>query len=100
MDLFWEAHDPTTINRQGADVGTQYRSIIMYHSDGQHQEALASKAAAQKDFKDPLVTAIEPLTVFYPAEKYHQDYYTRNAEAPYCRYVIEPKLKKLGLERK
>jgi peptide-methionine (S)-S-oxide reductase len=98
VDLFWEAHDPTTLNRQGADVGTQYRSIILYRDDHQQKDALESKAAAQKEFGDSIVTVIEPLKEFYPAEKYHQEYYSKNSGAPYCRFVIAPKLKKLGLQ--
>lgn len=96
LDLFWEAHDPTTLNRQGADVGTQYRSIILYHDEAQRKVAEASKTAAQKNFSRPIVTEIVPLTDFYPAENYHQDYFRRNGQAPYCQFVIAPKLKKLG----
>ncbi|MGA1204596.1 MAG: peptide-methionine (S)-S-oxide reductase MsrA [Opitutales bacterium] len=95
LNFFWEAHDPTTLNRQGADVGTQYRSIILYNSPDQEAVAKASLEAARNRFKDPIVTEIQPLGDFYPAEKYHQDYYRNNPNAPYCRYVIAPKLKKL-----
>ncbi|MBE2215713.1 MAG: peptide-methionine (S)-S-oxide reductase MsrA, partial [Opitutaceae bacterium] len=95
LELFWEAHDPTTLNRQGADVGTQYRSVILTHDDAQKQAAEKSKAAAQAKFSRPIVTEIAPLGDFYPAEKYHQDYYRRNRNAPYCRAVIAPKLEKL-----
>lgn len=95
LDFFWEAHDPTTQNRQGADVGTQYRSAIFYADEAQKEAALASREKAQKAFADPIVTEIEPLEVFYPAEDYHQDYYANNAAQPYCRFVIAPKLKKL-----
>jgi peptide-methionine (S)-S-oxide reductase len=97
LDLFWRAHDPTTLNRQGADVGTQYRSAIFYHSEEQRRAAEASRKALDesKRLGAPVVTAIEPAGVFYPAEAYHQDYYKRNANAPYCRAVIAPKLKKL-----
>jgi len=98
LELFWTAHDPTTLNRQGADVGTQYRSIILTHDDAQRVAAEKSKAAAQKDFPRPIVTEIVPLTVFYAAEKYHQDYFRTNRQAPYCRMVIAPKLHKLGRE--
>lgn len=98
LDVFWESHDPTTLNRQGADVGTQYRSVVFYHSERQKRAAETSKAAAQKKFDDPIVTQIEPLKVFYPAENYHQDYYKNNRNAPYCTFVIKPKLKKLNLE--
>ena len=96
---FWQLHDPTTLNRQGADVGTQYRSAIFVHSDSQKQVAEASKKAAQEDFTDPIVTEITPATTFYPAEIYHQDYYFQNkSKNGYCRVVIEPKLKKLKLD--
>lgn len=96
---FWKMHDPTTLNRQGNDVGTQYRSAIFYHNEEQKKIAVASKEAAQEDFKDPIVTEITALSEFYPAESYHQDYYMQNKSAnSYCRYVIEPKLKKLKLE--
>lgn len=95
LDFFWEAHDPTTLNRQGADVGTQYRSIILYRSEEQKEAAERSMKAAQKKFRDPIVTEIKELEAFYPAEGYHQDYFKNNPDAPYCRYVIAPKLKKL-----
>ena len=98
LDLFWRAHDPTTLNRQGADQGTQYRSIILTSSPEQMAEAEASKKKAQTQFPDPIVTEIKPLTSFYPAEAYHQDYYKLNKDRnPYCQAVIAPKLKKLGL---
>ena len=96
LDLFWQAHDPTTRNRQGHDVGTQYRSIILTHDDYQQRSAEASRDAAQARFRRPIVTEIEPLQRFYPAEDNHQDYYARNPRAPYCRYVIVPKLSKLA----
>jgi len=95
LDFFWEAHDPTTLNRQGADVGTQYRSIILYANELQANAAKASLKKAQARFKDPIVTEIEELDTFFPAEKYHQDYFENNPNAPYCRFVIAPKLKKL-----
>ena len=94
----WRSHDPTTLNRQGADTGTQYRSAIFYHSEAQRQTAEASKAAAQKDFDRPIVTEITEASIYYPAEEYHQDYYRLNKAAPYCQMVIRPKLKKLDLE--
>jgi len=97
LKVFWEAHDPTTLNRQGADTGTQYRSAIFYHSDSQKAIAERSRTEAQKGFEDPLVTEITPLEVFYGAENYHQDYFRNNPDAPYCRFVIEPKLKKLKM---
>jgi peptide-methionine (S)-S-oxide reductase len=95
LDVFWQAHDPTTLNRQGADEGMQYRSIILYHSEAQKLAAERSKAEAQKNFKHPIVTQIVPFTQFYKAENYHQEYYDNNSNAPYCRIVIAPKLKKL-----
>jgi len=100
LDLFWKAHDPTQLNRQGADVGTQYRSAIFVHSEEQRAAAEASKKAADRSgtFKKPIVTEITTATEFYPAEDVHQDYYVNNKRAPYCRAVIRPKLKKLGLE--
>jgi peptide-methionine (S)-S-oxide reductase len=94
LETFWEAHDPTTLNRQGADVGTQYRSIILCHSDGQKAAAEKSRAEAQKRFTDPIVTEIVPLTKFWPAEDYHQEYYALNPNAGYCRAVIRPKVEK------
>lgn len=94
IDLFWEAHDPTTLNRQGADSGTQYRSIILYQTDEEKQIAEKSKAAAQAKFKNPIVTEIVPLTKFYPAEEHHQDFYKNNPYNPYNQAVIKPKLEK------
>ncbi len=98
LDVFWEAHDPTTLNRQGADAGTQYRSVIFYNSEEQRKIAEKSKAEASKRFSDPIVTEIKPLNVFYPAENYHQDYFRNHPDAPYCRFVIKPKLEKLKLK--
>jgi peptide-methionine (S)-S-oxide reductase len=95
LEIFWEAHDPTTLHRQGADVGTQYRSIILWHDEPQKRAADKSKASAQKKFTGPIVTEIAPLTKFYPAEEYHQDYFQKHPNAPYCAVVISPKLKKL-----
>jgi len=95
LQVFWEAHDPTTLNRQGADVGEQYRSVIFYEGEAQKETAERSLKSAQKDFKDPIVTKIEPLKTFYEAENYHQEYYKHNSNAPYCRFVIKPKLEKL-----
>jgi peptide-methionine (S)-S-oxide reductase len=94
LETFWEAHDPTTLNRQGADTGTQYRSVIFYHSEAQKAAAEKSKAAAQKDFSQPIVTEISPLPKFYKAEGYHQDYYRNNPSQGYCRMVIKPKVDK------
>lgn len=98
LDWLWRSHDPTTLNRQGADVGTQYRSAVFYHSEEQRKVAEASKAAAQSMFDSPIVTEISPASTFYVAEDYHQDYYKQNKSAPYCQMVIRPKLKKLDLE--
>jgi peptide-methionine (S)-S-oxide reductase len=95
LEVFWAAHDPTTLNRQGADAGTQYRSIILTENDEQKKAAEQSKKKAQADFKDPIVTQIEPLKVFYKAEGYHQNYYNQNSGATYCSVVIRPKLQKL-----
>jgi peptide-methionine (S)-S-oxide reductase len=98
LDLFWRAHDPTTLNSQGADSGTQYRSIILTATPEQAAEAEASKKKAAAQFPDPIVTEIKPLVAFYPAENYHQNYYNENKDKnPYCQVVIAPKLKKLGL---
>ncbi|QQS44256.1 peptide-methionine (S)-S-oxide reductase MsrA [Candidatus Roizmanbacteria bacterium] len=93
--VFWRMHDPTTRNRQGADVGSQYRSIILYSSDEQKQIAEKSMKEAQSLYPDQIVTEIKPLETFYPAEQYHQNYYKDNREYPYCRYVIDPKIEKL-----
>jgi peptide-methionine (S)-S-oxide reductase len=96
LEIFWAAHDPTTLNRQGNDTGTQYRSIILYSGDQQKKAAEASKAAAAKQFKDPIVTEIVPLKAFFPAEDYHQDFYNLNKNSQsYCQFVITPHLKKL-----
>ena len=96
LDIFWRAHDPTTLNRQGHDVGDSYRSIILYRGDAQKAAAEKSKAAEQKNWKDPIVTQIEPLKVFYTAEVSHQDYYRINGNRnPYCQAVIRPKVEKL-----
>jgi peptide-methionine (S)-S-oxide reductase len=96
LELFWAAHDPTTLNRQGADRGTQYRSVIFYENEDQKRAAEKSKTEAQKDFTDPIVTEISPLKVYYKAEEYHQNYYNLNASKNgYCAMVISPKLQKL-----
>jgi peptide-methionine (S)-S-oxide reductase len=95
LDVFWAIHDPTTLNQQGHDVGTQYRSIILTHDDAQRQAAEESRAAVQALWPKPVVTEIVPLEVFHPAEEYHQDYYARNPEQGYCQVVINPKLAKL-----
>jgi len=97
LDIFWHLHDPTTLNRQGNDVGTQYRSSIYYQNDEQKQLALTSKAALEKSgaYKHPVVTEIVPFTNFYPAENYHKDYYDNNRSQGYCMFVIDPKVQKL-----
>jgi peptide-methionine (S)-S-oxide reductase len=92
LETFWEAHDPTTLNRQGADTGTQYRSIILCHDAAQRAAAEKSKASAQKMFTRPIVTQIVPLEKFYPAEAYHQDYFRNNPAQGYCQMVIRPKV--------
>lgn len=98
LDIFWQSHDPTSLNRQGPDTGTQYRSIILYHNEKQRKLAEKSKAKVSKNFNNPIVTEIKPLTKFYKAEDYHQNYYNRNKLNPYCILVIRPKLNKLKLE--
>src|SRR5208282_3574789 len=94
LEVFWQAHDPTTLNRQGADEGTQYRSVILYHDEAQKVAAEQSKIAAQKNFKRPIVTEIVPFTKFYKAEAYHQEFYDNNVNYGYCQAVIAPKLEK------
>lgn len=93
--IFWRTHDPTTLNRQGADCGTQYRSVIFYHSPQQRATAIAAKADADASdlWADPIVTAIAPASVFWPAESYHQNYYRLNSNQPYCAVVIDPKIR-------
>lgn len=100
LKTFWHAHDPTSLNRQGADSGSQYRSAIFYETDAQRAVAEKSKAEASKEFSKPIVTEITKAAEFYPAENYHQDYYRLNKNKnPYCRVVIQPKLEKLGLKQ-
>ena len=98
LQIFAECHDPTTLNRQGADVGTQYRSTIMYLSESQEKAAKLWKQSLFNKYEDPVVTEIVPAPKFYKAEEYHQDYYTKNPNQGYCSVVIRPKLKKLKLE--
>ncbi|MCX6896398.1 MAG: peptide-methionine (S)-S-oxide reductase MsrA [Verrucomicrobia bacterium] len=100
VDVFWNAHDPTTRNAQGADHGTQYRSIILYENAAQQAAAEASRKKAQAHFAKPIVTEIAPLTKFYPAEIYHQNYFRNNGDAPYCAAVIRPKLEKFKAKEK
>ncbi|MGA0867914.1 MAG: peptide-methionine (S)-S-oxide reductase MsrA, partial [Planctomycetota bacterium] len=99
LDWFWQAHDPTTLNRQGNDIGPQYRSAIFYHSEDQRLAAETSRARAQAKFTSPIVTEISPASTFYAAEEYHQDYYRGNKQQGYCRFIIAPKLEKLGLQK-
>jgi peptide-methionine (S)-S-oxide reductase len=97
LAVFWKSHDPTTLNRQGADVGTQYRSVIFYHDAKQKEIAARYKAALDKSdaYGKPVVTAITPAKPFYVAEAYHQNYFNKNKNEPYCRLVIQPKVQKL-----
>jgi peptide-methionine (S)-S-oxide reductase len=96
LEFFWHTHDATTLNQQGADVGTQYRSAIFYHTEA--QQRIAEKSKAEMDASDmwdaPIVTEITPIDVFYPAEGYHQDYFQLNPNQPYCQFVIHPKMQK------
>jgi peptide-methionine (S)-S-oxide reductase len=96
LEVFFQTHDPTTLNRQGNDVGTQYRSAIFYHSDNQKEKALSIIKALNesKAWDKPIVTEVSAATAFFPAEDYHQNYYNLNKEQPYCQYVIRPKLEK------
>lgn len=96
LDVFFQIHDPTTLNRQGADVGTQYRSAIFYHNDEQKAtaEQVIKELDAAKVWKSPIVTEVKPFSAFYPAEDYHRDYFRRNSSQPYCQAVIAPKLAK------
>ena len=97
LEVFFTLHDPTTLDRQGGDVGTQYRSAIFYHDDEQRRvaEAVIRELEAEHVFDDAIVTKVEPLQAFYPAEEYHREYYRRNPNQPYCRAVIAPKVAKL-----
>jgi peptide-methionine (S)-S-oxide reductase len=96
LEIFWKTHDPTTLNRQGADVGTQYRSAVFYHNDEQKRlaEKYKKELTAAEVFDQPIVTEITPASVFYKAEDYHQNYYNLNGDAPYCAMVIQPKVEK------
>ena len=100
LQVFWRTHDPTTLNRQGADVGTQYRSVIFYHDEGQRVSAEKSKQEADDSdlWKDPIVTEIAQFDCFYVAESYHQEFYRKNPQQPYCFVVIDPKMKKFRKE--
>jgi len=96
LEVFWQTHDPTTLNRQGNDVGPQYRSVVFYHTEQQKERAefYKKKLDASGAYDNPIVTTIEPFTNFYVAENYHQDYYNRNGNQPYCYFVIRPKMEK------
>ena len=96
LEVFWQTHDPTTMDRQGNDVGPQYRSAVFYHNEEQRKKAEFYKAELDKSgsFAKPIVTVIEPFKNFYPAEDYHQNYYNNNSNQPYCYFVIKPKLEK------
>ncbi len=94
LDIFWNIHNPTTLNRQGNDTGTQYRSVIFYHDEAQKKAALESIQKAQEKFKDKIVTEVAPLEHFYEAEEYHQDYFANNPNQGYCQVVIAPKVEK------
>ncbi|UYZ64175.1 peptide-methionine (S)-S-oxide reductase MsrA [Hymenobacter weizhouensis] len=97
LEVFWKTHDPTTLNRQGADVGTQYRSAIFYHNDEQRRlaEEYKKKLNDAHAFPNPVVTEIVPLEKFYAAENYHQNYYNQNSQQPYCQFVVKPKVDKV-----
>lgn len=96
LEVFWQTHDPTTLNRQGNDIGPQYRSVVFYHTEQQKERAefYKKKLDASGAYDNPIVTTIEPFTNFYVAENYHQDYYNRNGNQPYCYFVIRPKMEK------
>jgi peptide-methionine (S)-S-oxide reductase len=102
LEVLWHSHDPTTMNRQGADVGTQYRSVIYYHNEDQQSAAEASKTKTDSSglWGNPIVTSIEPLENYYPAEDYHQNYFNNNSNQPYCAAVIGPKVQKVRKEFK
>lgn len=97
LEIFFALHDPTTLNRQGNDIGTQYRSAIYYHSEAQREAALQAILQAQPEHRQPIVTEVTAAPKFWPAEDYHQDYFRKNPDNRYCRVMIPPKLKKLGL---
>ena len=96
LEIFWQTHDPTTLNRQGADVGPQYRSVVFYHNEEQRSKTTKYKAELDKSgaFDNPIVTTLEEFKVFYPAEAYHQNYYKNNTSQGYCQFVIRPKVEK------
>ena len=94
LDIFWLIHDPTTLNQQGNDIGTQYRSVIFYHTEEQKKISLNSISKAQENFKNPIVTEIKEIDKFYKAEDYHQNYYNDNPNVPYCAYIVRSKIDK------
>ena len=96
LEVFWTVHDPTTLNRQGNDIGTQYRSVIFYHNDEQKEKAEHYKKKLNESdaYKNPVVTEITAFTAFYPAEDYHKNYYANNPNQPYCTFVVQPKVEK------
>jgi len=103
LEVFWKTHDPTTLNRQGNDVGTQYRSIIFYHNENQHEIATTYKQQLDQSgiYPATIVTEIEPMIIFYPAELYHQNYFNTNGDhVPYCQFVVRPKIEKFKKEFK
>lgn len=97
LDVFWATHDPTTLNRQGFDSGSEYRSVIFYHNPKQRKEAEESKKGTEESraWQDPIVTEIVPASKFYPAEDTHRDFYDKNRSSPYCQIIIDPKIRKL-----
>ncbi len=100
LERFFTAHDPTTLNRQGPDIGSQYRSVVLYRNEKQRREAerIISALEEQGAYEEPIVTEVKPLDTFYPAEEYHQRYFEKQPHAGYCSFVIRPKLKKLALD--
>ena len=96
LEIFWQTHDPTTLNRQGNDIGTQYRSVIFYHNDDQKEQAekYITQLNNSGSFANPIVTTLEPFSNFYKAEAYHQDYFNQNGTASYCQFVVRPKVEK------
>ena len=98
LDIFWVIHDPTTLNYQGADRGTQYRSVIFYQDEVQKEQAKASARVAQGDFRDPIVTELSPAPEFFEAEAYHQEYYVQNSTQGYCQAVVAPKIQKFMMK--
>lgn len=96
LEIFWQTHDPTTLNRQGNDVGTQYRSVIFFHDEVQKQlaEEYKQNLESEKVFDQTIVTEIAPVSIFYKAEDYHQNYFNQNGNAPYCTYIVQPKVEK------